>query len=478
MAGLALSLGFLGGVLLHDSGIGSIVVVPVVLAALLVALLVKGWQSRIVVGLTLLLVCVGAWRAEQSSASGQDLIVQVTGGDRAIDATVSGVPRTSTSRTEVTLKLTSAEGATVSASLPAFPEVRDGDIIEFWAPVSWNTGVPGQVRLPISAESRDLFVPAFAVVGMSNARTTRLRRTINEFVTRSVTEHVPEPSGALTLGILTGDDSGMTDATRVSFRSAGMSHITAVSGWNVAIVAGLIALIARRLTFSRSAAVAGGLMMIWAYAFIVGMEPSVLRAAGMASVFLLAQWRGRPGDVLTALMLVTSAMVALRPSIRFDIGFQLSVAATFGLVLLLETASDRPWWQSALAVPFVAEIAVAPILLHHLGTYSIVSPLANLITAPLVELVMAGGIATIVGSVIHPFLGDLAGAFTWVPARIIVGMAERTSSLTWSTSTTMTLSWSATLVTYLVIGGAYLSWARFSQFSRYKRSATAPVDPI
>ena len=257
-----------------------------------------------------------------------------------------------------------------------------------------------------------------------------------------------------------------------------MSHITAVSGWNVAIVAGLIALIARRLTFNRSAAVVGGLTMIWAYAFIVGMEPSVLRAAGMASVFLLAQWRGRPGDVLTALMLVTAVMVALRPTIRFDIGFQLSVAATLGLVLLLETSGDRPLWHSALAVPFVAQIAVAPILLHHLGTYSIVSPIANLITAPLVEVVMAGGIATMVGSAIHPFLGDLAGAFTWVPARIIVVVAERTSSLAWSTSTTMTLSWSATLVTYVVIGTAYLGWARFSRFFRYKRPAAAPVDPI
>ncbi len=451
---------------------------PVLFGALLSLFLVDGWPSRIVVGLTLLFIAAGSLRAGNSSTSAQSPVIAMVGSDRAIDVTVVGVPRASTSRTKVAANLVNDPKTTIAVSLPAFPDVRDGDVIEFWAPDSWSTGNPGEVRLPISPDSGDVFVPAFAVVGTSGARSEKVRRRVNDFVTRAITRHVAEPSGSLTLGILTGDDSGMTDSTRTSFRSAGMSQITAVSGWNVAIVAGLIALIARRLAFNRSLTVLGGLMMIWAYAFVVGMEPSVLRAGGMASVFLLAQWRGRPGDVLTALMLTTSAIVAISPSIRFDIGFQLSVAATLGIVLLLETGYSRPWWHSALTVPFVAQIAVAPILLHHLGTYSIVSPLANLVTAPLVELVMVGGVATLVASAIHPFLGDLAGAFTWVPARLIVAVAERTSSLTWSSSTTMTLSWSSTLVCYTMILAGYLGWARIWSVSRVRRVPAAPSDPI
>ncbi len=478
MAGLALSLGFLGGILLHDSGIGMVLAFPIVLGAVLVAILLESWPARALVSFVLIFMALGAWRGGQSPSPPPDVIVHLTGHDRAIDATVVGLPRRSTSRTKVTITLAAPPHSKIAASLPAFPGVRDGDVIEFWAPNSWDTGLPSQVRLPISPTGNDLFVPAFAIVGSSQSPVARVRRKVNDFVTRSISEHVPEPSGALTLGILTGDDSGMTDSTSTAFRSAGMSHITAVSGWNVAIVAAFFALIARRMALRRSLAVLLGLSMVWAYAFVVGMEPSVLRAAGMASVFLLAQWRGRPGDVLTALMLTTAAIVAITPAIRFDIGFQLSVAATLGLVLLLEVSQSWTWWHASLAVPFVAQIAVAPILLHQLGTYSVSSPLANLVAGPLVELVMAGGIATLIGTAVHPFIGDLAGAFTWVPARLIVAVAETTSRIRWSSSTTTTLSWPATFLVYASLILSYFGWAHLSRKLRPSKTSFAPIDRI
>ena len=473
MAGLILSLAFLAGVLLHDSGVGLVSALPIGMAAGLATFLVPTRADRTVIGFAVILACLGAWIAQSDTGSHPDIVIELTANGRSIDATVIGVPTTSTVRTLVNIRLNTATNQTIKASLPPFPVVVDGDVIRFWAPHTWDNPRPGEVTLPISQGDGRLFIASFVVTESHPSFAAKNRTTIDSFLKRAIDRNVPEPAGSLTLGILNGDDTGMTDATRSAFRSAGMSHITAVSGWNVAIVAALIALILRRFSPGRWITVIAGLAVVWSYAFLVGMEPSVVRAGGMATIFLLAHWRGRPGDLLTSLLMTTAVIVAVTPGIRFDIGFQLSVAATLGIVLLLETDWSRPWWQSALAVPFVAELAVAPLLLHHLGTYSLLSPISNLLTAPLVELVMGGGIATIVGSAIHPFLGEIAGAFTWVPARMIVAIAEFSSSLSWASSTTMTMSWSLTFLTYLTLILGYLGWKRIVPYRR-----VSSVNPI
>lgn len=472
MSGLVVSLAFMAGMLLFDSNVGPVVVAPVVVAAMLAGFATRSWTQRALVAVALVASLLGMWRAQAGVTSNPDLIVQLNGTNRSINATVIGNPTAGATRTKATLKLIGAKSRTVKASLPLLPPVVDGDVIEFFAPASWNTSVPGAVKLPVSSATRDLFVPSFTVVDYKPSWMSRERAKINAFITSAIDRNVPEPAGSLTLGIVNGDDSGMTESTTAAFRASGMSQITAVSGWNVAIVAGIVTLLLRRIAPARWMTVVAGLAIVWFYAFLVGMEPSVVRAAGMASVFLLAHWRGRPGDLLTALLMTTAAMVAVTPEIRFDIGFQLSVAATLGIVLLLEIGESRPWWQSALAVPFVAELSVAPLLLHHLGTYSLVSPIANSVAAPLVEVVMGGGLATLAGSWVHPMLGQLAGAFTWVPARLIVAIAEFTASLRWSSSTTITMSWPDTMMVYLTLILGYVMWARTI---RNQRVVTTPL---
>ncbi len=459
MAGLALSLAFLSGVILHDSGVGWLISIPLVLAAVTMQFIVKRPADRAVVVLALLCVGLGAWRAQEVTPVTDHIVVPVSSADRTIVAVVSGVPKSASSRTRVSIELQAPSRKTLSASLPSFPSIRYGDIISIWAPPSWNTSDPQEVELPVS-HGQNLFVPSFTVIGSKATQLDRLRTSINDVATRSIETYVPEPAGSLTLGVLNGDDSGMTDATRSAFQASGMSQITAVSGWNVAMVAGLLAILLRYLVPSRSLLTLASIVGVWAYAFLVGLEPSVLRAAGMASIFLLAHWRGRPGDLLTSLVMTTALMLAITPLIRFNIGFQLSVAATVGIVLLLEQSYSRPAWQTALAVPLVSEISVAPLLLHHLGTYSISSPLANLVSGPLVPLVMAGGVVTMLLAPIHPILGEIAGAFTWVPARLIVAVAERAAAFRWTSSTTVTLGWTTTLLIYIALLLAYLAWAR------------------
>lgn len=465
MAGLALSLAFLAGVLLHDSDVGSIAMLPVICGTIVAFMLVRDRAERLVVVLALACVCLGAWRAGAGSSEPQDVLVPLTGGDRSMLATIAGQPSQTSSRVEATIRLQALPNRRLTASLPLLPTVSEGDTVRFWAPTNWNTSVPGQVRIPLSRRAM-VFIPALEVVDTAGSPVPRARSSIAGYTTRAIEQHVPEPEGSLTLGIMTGDDSGMTSATLTSFRAAGMSHITAVSGWNVAILAGVIILLLRRLAPSGAAPTAMALGVIWAYAYLVGMQPSVVRASGMATVFMLAHWRGRPGDLLTSLLMTTALAIGITPTIRFDIGFQLSVAATLGIVLLLESGRSRRWWFNALAVPIVAEVAVAPLLLHHLGTYSLISPLANLATAPLVELVMFGGVATLIGGVIHPALGNLFGIVTWMPAHLILAVAERSASPSWSSSTTETIDWSTTVAIYGAMLLAYLGFVSLSEWRR------------
>jgi len=104
-----------------------------------------------------------------------------------------------------------------------------------------------------------------------------------------------------------------------------------------------------------------------------------------------------------------------------------------------------------------------------------------LATSPLVVLVMYGGLVTVLCFAVHPFLpflSNMAGAFTWVPARLIVAVAEQTATSRWFSSTTSTLSWSGTLVAYVLMIGGYVGWLRVSRPPRITSVSVTPADPI
>ncbi|HVX29667.1 MAG TPA: ComEC/Rec2 family competence protein [Nitrolancea sp.] len=473
MAGIVLAVAFLAGVLLHDSGAGWVLALPLLAGGIAAVVLSERRSDRLIIAVGLLLLAFGAWRAGDDPGTAGPVAVQV-GADRSMVATIVGIPRRGATRVSAEIRLRDGQPRTITVSLPLYPEVNSGDEIRFWASSSWERLSADSVLLPISGTSGNLFIPTFVIERSSTSPLTRLRIRMNDLLQTAIERYVPEPAGALTLGILNGDDTGMTETTRQRFRLSGMSHITAVSGWNVALVAGLVSLLTRRLAPTSLVTLLAGVAAVWAYAFIVGMGPSVVRAAGMATVFLAARWRGRQGDLVTSMLVTVAVIVALSPSIRFDIGFQLSVAATLGIVLLVEQFPLLPGWQSALALPFVAQLATAPLQLHHFATFSPLAPLANLVVAPLISLVMSGGVLTVLASWIHPTLAEIAGAVTWLPARLIVAVAEHEPRTSGSSDPFMALSWSATFVTYLALALGYCGLA--IRFRLMRRRASVQAD--
>lgn len=227
----------------------------------------------------------------------------------------------------------------------------------------------------------------------------------------------PAEAGLLP-GLAVGDTTGLpTEVTR-DFRAAGLSHLTAVSGSNLAIAAGAVLGLLRLLRADpRVAAVAGGAAVL-GFVILARPSPSVLRAAVMAAVALLALALGRSRSAVPALAAAVIALLLADPTLAVDAGFALSVAATAALVLV------APEWAAALrcrgvpagiaeafVVPAAACLATAPLTAALNGEVSLVAVVANLVAAPAVA---PATILGVLAAVVSPLATGVAQWCAWL----------------------------------------------------------------
>jgi competence protein ComEC len=248
----------------------------------------------------------------------------------------------------------------------------------------------------------------------------------------AINRMLPEPQAALLSGILLGNDQGLPRELQEAFKATGMTHIIAISGFNIAIIAGLF-LQGGRLLFDRRTAAWTALGGVALYTLLVGAEASVVRAAIMGALFIIAaQLLGRPTFAPASLFTAAFFMSLLNPNVLWDIGFQLSLMATLGMMLLVTPGTA--WLEERLkpefgpqrgrsAARFLGEIVLTtlaafaftlPVLLYHFGVVSIISLPANLLILPVQSwLMLWGGAATLLGMV-HPVLGQLPAWIDWL----------------------------------------------------------------
>jgi competence protein ComEC len=236
---------------------------------------------------------------------------------------------------------------------------------------------------------------------------------------------LPAREGALLAGLTIGDTSRVAPADEQAYRDSGLAHLVAVSGSNIAIVAGaVLLLLTRAALYVRLLAAA---LTLFVYVTIVGPDASVLRAAAMGLFALLALAAGRRHEALSALAYALAALLLVRPEMIHSLGLQLSAAATAGLALWSGPLAARLGRLPSvvgftMAATVAAQFAVAPLLIHHFGALSLVGVLANLLALPAVGpatvLGLAGGVA---GAVWEP-LGDLCAQaalpFVWWIVRV------------------------------------------------------------
>lgn len=302
-----------------------------------------------------------------------------------------------------------------------------------------------------------------------------LLRSSNFFRSRimgSVAQVLPGDRGGTVLGLVIGDESMVGDRVREDFRAAGLSHLTAVSGSNLAMVLGALGVFLLVLRVPRRAVVLLGLPAIVIFSTITRWEPSVLRAAIMACVALLAFLMGRLPSTAHAFALALIGLLAFDPMMLWSVGFQLSFAATAGIlwlrpVLLARLAHLPRPVAEALAIGVGAQVAVFPLIALHFGRISVAAVPANLLAtglvAPITILGLLGGVAAMVSAdLATPFMqvaGWLAGLLQWI---------ARTFGRPESAEIRVPYFGAAeTVGSYLVILGAWLALARRGMWARW-----------
>ncbi len=222
---------------------------------------------------------------------------------------------------------------------------------------------------------------------------------------------------AVVEGVLLGDDTGLSDGLKQSFRRAGLYHLLAVSGQNVVLLAtgvlGFAVLVGAGRSWGHVAAIAA----ICAYVLAVGPQPSVIRAA-IAGVAVSVAWLlGRLKDAWHVLLLAAVALLAWNPYTVFDAGFQLSFAAVAAIFLLggpvthaLDGYPMPGWLRPVVGISTVCTVATAPLLWLQFGRVPVYGILAN----ALVELAVPPllGLA-FVGAIVDPVAPSVAGLLAW-----------------------------------------------------------------
>jgi len=240
----------------------------------------------------------------------------------------------------------------------------------------------------------------------------------------------PDPEASLLAGILLGVESNIPEDVYQAFRQTGTAHIIVISGFNITILAGLFSTVFGRLLGRWRGALVSTLA-IGLYTILVGAEAAVVRAAIMGGLSLYACQLGRRQTGINSLAFVAAIMALFSPHILWDVGFQLSFAATLGLVLyadaftqwitrLLGKILPPSWVEKAagwigeyLLFTIAAQIMTLPIILYYFHNLSLVSLLANPVILPVQPFVMTlGGVALCLGLLWQP-VGQVVGYLTW-----------------------------------------------------------------
>jgi len=249
-----------------------------------------------------------------------------------------------------------------------------------------------------------------------------------------------DPEASLLAGILFGVDTGLTRELQDAFKNTGTAHIIAISGFNIAIIAGIFFSVFKNIFGERYGA-ALAIVGIFFYAFLVGGDPAVMRAAFMGGISLLARQLGRRNMGLNALMAVAFIMALINPLVLWDVGFQLSFFATLGLILYAEPFSNFTGnliskiiksdislltrvLNDYVILTFAAQLTTIPIMAYHFKRISLISFVANPFILPVQPAVMVvSGLAVFTSLIIYP-LGQLIAWIAWPFAAYTIRMVE------------------------------------------------------
>jgi competence protein ComEC len=276
---------------------------------------------------------------------------------------------------------------------------------------------PGSSRWPRNPRLLG-FLAIDSVVQLESRTPRRSRLGLRSRALADLAELFPRNAPTVE-AVLLGRREYMDPAVRKRFSEAGLSHLLAISGMHVGLIAGSILLLANAMRLPRRHAIASTLLLVWMYLLVIGAPASALRAGLMISAGLTATLLQRPGAAAVIVAAAALAILGVRPLAILDPGFQLSFAGVLGILFLRspllrltpEPLQHRGIVRSltdAFLVGVAAFLATAPIVAHHFG---IAAPISMIVGVPAVPLMSVGVVGAAAALALRPFVPVLPEIF-------------------------------------------------------------------
>ena len=319
-----------------------------------------------------------------------------------------------------------------------------------------------------------------ALEGRSGNFIVQAGMNVRKRIVHIIENSLPRQQAGLLNGMLIGYRKGLSREVQEVFGNAGLMHIVAVSGANVAFLMLPLSFLLKLLRIRKRVANILVIMFLFFFMFVTGFEPSVFRAVIMATVFLLSATLYREPDTYSAMAVSCIILLAINPCMLFNIGFQLSYGATLGIVMLSRNIENtavcriiRGKAGGILSATLAAQIGVLPVTLLHFNKISLISIIPNILAAPMLELItILGMLMAVFGQfslAISRFIGYLNCNFL----SLVLCIAKWASAVPFSVVRTATPSLALATAYYCIVW--FLLWYKPLKGIRLKTSHTAAM---
>jgi competence protein ComEC len=347
---------------------------------------------------------------------------------------------------------------------PRYPAYRYGDVLK----------ITGKLETPEPFDNFDyksylarqgiysvIYYPGVELLGQGEGlKPLQWIYSLRERLSTSLARALPEPQGSLAQGILLGLRSNIPDSLNQAFSRTGTAHILAISGLNISIVIAIL-LSLGILVFGRQRSIYIWLALgvIWLYTLLAGMNPPVIRAAIMGSLFLIAEYLGRQGSAIIALAFAAAVMVGIQPQLLWSVSFQLSFLAMAGLIFFYPYF--QTWGRKGVARLFknrekivptasiitdgfastlAAIVAVGPLIAYNFGVVSLVGPPATFFSLPALPAIIVTTALVAFAGLFAPLMAQILGWLAWLFLSYFLSVVQGFDALPFSSFQVATIS--------------------------------------
>ena len=444
-------------------------------------------RASMLLAITLFSLAAGILRMHSAVVSVDPVLTERIGSKIMLEGVVANEPdqREASTRIQVRADIViySSATTTIDAGVlvvaPAHADVAYGDRVRaegtLRLPESFETGEGREFNYPAYlAKDGITYELAFAEIEKTGEGPRNPLKAISISIKQTYLEGIalalPEPHGGLAGGITAGDKRGLGEELSATFRTVSLTHIVVLSGYNIMIVVFGLGWLLQRAKVGRWMELLLGISIATLFAFMTGLASASVRAAAMASLAMVGKATGRVYLAMRALAVVALGMMLWNPYVLvFDIGFQLSIVATWGLISLSPLIFEKlPFITEKFALREIAaatigtQIAVVPLLLYQSGQFSLYALPVNLLVLVAIPWAMLFSALAALGGLLLGPLATIIAFPAYALLAYVLGIAELFAALPLASLSIPAFSAWWLLIVYLAL---------FAIAMRYSQSA-------